>query len=246
MGHYVVLDAPTKEFLSSLRSLRKAAGLTQEKLAKAAGISKASLQSYEIGRYAPHLERLLKLAECLGYDLSSSLNYKKYHGQLGLSLSSKLQGKDKRKKYKYRMFVVQDGPTKKFLSSLRSLRQAAGLTCSELAEAVGISLANIQDYERGRSFPILLNLIKLADYFGYDLSSSVNYKFFYGKLDLSRLRILRNNYGLSLFELADMTSYHFQQICKTLRLKHGGGLGCLSAIQEVLCNEQARAAQRGR
>jgi transcriptional regulator with XRE-family HTH domain len=48
-----------------LKQLRESRGLTQEALAKRAGISRAYLARLEMGRHDPHLSRLRKLAKAL-------------------------------------------------------------------------------------------------------------------------------------------------------------------------------------
>jgi transcriptional regulator with XRE-family HTH domain len=55
-----------ERFAMRLKQLREARGLTQEKLAKKAGISRAYLARLETGRHDPHLSRLRKLAKVLG------------------------------------------------------------------------------------------------------------------------------------------------------------------------------------
>jgi len=49
-----------------LKRLREQRGLTQEALAKKAGISRAYLARLEMGIHDPHLSRLRKLAKALG------------------------------------------------------------------------------------------------------------------------------------------------------------------------------------
>jgi transcriptional regulator with XRE-family HTH domain len=53
-----------------LKKLRETRGLTQEALAKKAGISRAYLARLEMGRHDPHLSRLRKLAKVLGVKIS--------------------------------------------------------------------------------------------------------------------------------------------------------------------------------
>jgi transcriptional regulator with XRE-family HTH domain len=53
-----------------LKKLREGKGLTQEVLAKKAGISRAYLARLEMGRHDPHLSRLRKLARVLGVKIS--------------------------------------------------------------------------------------------------------------------------------------------------------------------------------
>jgi transcriptional regulator with XRE-family HTH domain len=55
-----------ERFAVRLKTLRESKGLTQEQLAKRAGISRAYLARLETGRHDPHLSRLRKLAKALG------------------------------------------------------------------------------------------------------------------------------------------------------------------------------------
>jgi transcriptional regulator with XRE-family HTH domain len=54
-----------KQFAMRLKKLRESRGLTQEALAKRAGISRAYLARMEMGLHDPHLSRLRKLAKAL-------------------------------------------------------------------------------------------------------------------------------------------------------------------------------------
>lgn len=53
-----------------LKKLREERGLTQEELAKKAGISRAYLARLEIGMHDPHLSRLRQLAKALRVKVS--------------------------------------------------------------------------------------------------------------------------------------------------------------------------------
>lgn len=53
----------------NIRKARKAAGLTQEELAQAAGIAKISVGQYERGQREPRLEQLLKISKALNVSI---------------------------------------------------------------------------------------------------------------------------------------------------------------------------------
>jgi len=53
-----------------LKDLRQARSMTQEALAKKAGVSRAYLARLEMGRHDPPLSRLQKLAKALGVGLA--------------------------------------------------------------------------------------------------------------------------------------------------------------------------------
>ena len=52
-----------------LKTLRKGRGLTQEQAAEALGITRATVSNYEVGRRAPHISELKRIAEFYGVGL---------------------------------------------------------------------------------------------------------------------------------------------------------------------------------
>lgn len=62
---------PRDDFATRLRLLRLAAGLTQEQLAAAAGLSTAAVCQWEQGRREPSLAALQALARALGASLDA-------------------------------------------------------------------------------------------------------------------------------------------------------------------------------
>ena len=83
-GNYswIYPDEPSHIFMSSIRECRKRHGLTAREVAEKLGIDVSSYRRYERGAAIPSLEKLIKTAEILGYDLSESFNYKYYHGKI--------------------------------------------------------------------------------------------------------------------------------------------------------------------
>ena len=71
--------------------------------------------------------------------------------------------------------IVLDEPTSSFLQSLGDIRQKAGMSRKALAIALNISPANITDYESGKRMPSVEMLIRLTEFFSYDISKSLNY-----------------------------------------------------------------------
>ena len=78
----IALDDATRKFLGTLRSARREAGLTLRELASAIGAPLGTVKMYELGLNLPSLGILMRLADLFGYDLSASVNYKVYHGQI--------------------------------------------------------------------------------------------------------------------------------------------------------------------
>ena len=56
-----------------------------------------------------------------------------------------------------------------FQARLKSLRKESKHSQTETANAIGVTLKQIQRYERGESEPTLSKLIALADYFNVSL-----------------------------------------------------------------------------
>ncbi|MCI8551428.1 MAG: helix-turn-helix transcriptional regulator [Lawsonibacter sp.] len=54
----------------------------------------------------------------------------------------------------------------KFCERLRGLRKEQGMTQREMAEACGVKPRTYQDYEYNKSYPTVVGLIFLADFFG--------------------------------------------------------------------------------
>ena len=62
-----------RRFAMRLKQTRERRGMTQETLAKKAGVSRAYLSRLEMGRHDPPLSRLRKLAKALGVPVTELL-----------------------------------------------------------------------------------------------------------------------------------------------------------------------------
>jgi transcriptional regulator with XRE-family HTH domain len=115
-----------------VRAARKAAGMTREALARAAGITPGYLMEIEIGRRMPSPSRRRALAAALGVS----------EARLVKAAS------------KWRPFSVG--------GVVRELRRAAGLTRSKLATLAGISPHYLAAIERGIAIPSAESIDGLA------------------------------------------------------------------------------------
>lgn len=61
-------EVTTRNYGTKLRSARKKAGMTQERLASKAGLTEPQLSHYERETYYPRLAKHFDLCECLGED----------------------------------------------------------------------------------------------------------------------------------------------------------------------------------
>lgn len=60
-----------------------------------------------------------------------------------------------------------------FSKNLKVLRAAKGMTLKDVYEATGITDGTMNNYESGRGYPSLYNLVKLAELFGLSLDEIV-------------------------------------------------------------------------
>ncbi|MBQ7543671.1 MAG: helix-turn-helix transcriptional regulator [Synergistaceae bacterium] len=137
-----------------------------------------------------------------------------------------------------RKTIALDGPTQEFLRGLRGMRENAGLSQRELCKALNISRGTFHMYELGLNNPSLGMLMRLAEYFGYDLSDSVNYKVYHGKLTPADIKRTIRRYGLDYRELSRLTGYNFQHISQSVNMSGRWSAECLSAVLEVLRHER--------
>ena len=134
--------------------------------------------------------------------------------------------------------IVLDGVTQEFLSRLRELRQSLGLTQNEAASALGIHKDLLRLYEYGRKIPYLERLIMLADFYCYDISGSINYKFYHGEIKLWNIKAQLKIYGLRSCELSEHTRYSTGRINQVIRSKKLSSILCLASILEVINHER--------
>ena len=136
--------------------------------------------------------------------------------------------------------ILLDTPTTSLLSSLKARRIAHGLSITQLAEKLCVSRRSIDNYEQKKSPPCLLNLINMAEFFSYDLSDSLNYKFFHGLIRADRIRARIKSIGLTSTELARLTGYNKSSINAAIRLREDISIYCLNAVLNVLKNAERK------
>ena len=134
--------------------------------------------------------------------------------------------------------IALDEPTRRFLGALRKCRQSIGKSQRGIADDLKLDESTYQKHELGLSYPSLENLMRLAEYFGYDLSESVNHKVFYKTLKPDDIKRKLRRYNLSYCELSEQTGYTLDRICSSIRMTTKGSLACLSAVLEVIRQEQ--------
>ena len=134
--------------------------------------------------------------------------------------------------------IALDELSREFLNSLKERREKAGLTQSVVAEYTGVHTSVISRYEHGQKTPLLKYFLKLAEILKYDLSDSINYKIFYGRVGPADIKRQLKFYGLTYPELEKLTGYSVKQLTSTVNFSVEASVKCLSAIIQVLAREQ--------
>ena len=133
--------------------------------------------------------------------------------------------------------IVLDDITADFLSNLRELRKTHGFTQKFIAEYADIPRTCVTCYENGTSVPSLRTLIMLAEILGADISGSVNYKFFYKKINTGSIKKSMRVYGLSFVEISSLVGYSPENVSLAVRAKPNASLHCLHAIIQLIQRE---------
>lgn len=133
--------------------------------------------------------------------------------------------------------IVLDEITRKFLSELRRERKRRGLTLKETAVYIGCTFGKISDFERGETYPGLETLMRLSELYDYDLSGSVNYMYYHGKIHYCDIKKLMKRYKLTLKELTSLTGFGRMSVFRAVHLGREVSLECLDAVLGVLKRE---------
>ncbi|MBR2208992.1 MAG: helix-turn-helix transcriptional regulator [Synergistaceae bacterium] len=83
-------DKITMDFLARLKEFREALGLSIHEVGRRTGICATSLCAFERKREQPSLKTLIKLANFYNIDISDSINWKFYHGEISPDLVKKI------------------------------------------------------------------------------------------------------------------------------------------------------------
>lgn len=148
-------DIKAKNLGNSIKRFREKGHLTQDDLAEALNVKRATISSYEVGKAVPPINILIKLAEIFKTSID---------GLLTSSKDSKIMDEKNEAKYddEYEEF------TEGFGNIIREERRDQNLTQKELSDQVDISQGLLSQYERD-VLPIPGTMAdKLAQALGYD------------------------------------------------------------------------------
>ena len=126
------------------------------------------------------------------------------------------------------------------LNGMKAERKRLGLSRKKLSELTGINYSSIADYETGRYAPYLSRYLKLAEFFGWDIRDSANYKFasMTAKHDLKRRK---SSYGLNTKEISGLTNFSESSIENVLYMHSRSTINSFAAVLEVLDAEERRS-----
>ena len=140
--------------------------------------------------------------------------------------------------------IALDDVTTDFLRKLPSLRKRYGYTQEKVALLLRTNRRSIIAYEKGEATPTLSVLMKLAELLQTDISESVNYKFFHGKIKPGRILKSIRFYGFSIAEIASLTGYNKHIVTDAVKVKPRASIQCLHAVLELLQKEKEAYAVR--
>lgn len=134
--------------------------------------------------------------------------------------------------------IALDAITCKFLTALRSERIRRGLTLKETAGYIGCTFGKISEFERGEAYPALETLMRLSELYDYDLSGSVNYRYYHRKIHSCIIWREMKRYKLTCKELTGLTGYGLLAIYRAVHVESGLSLECLNAVISVIKREK--------
>lgn len=138
------------------------------------------------------------------------------------------------------VLIYPDKITLEFLASLKVRRKMLNFTLRECSKKLGIVISNLNYYERGLSYPCLKNLIKLAEFYGADISGSINWKIYHGKINLKNLRQQKERYDFSFSDISEECELSKNTLFRALSGKPEGSIRGLGLLIDVIEREKER------
>ena len=151
-----------------IRELREKKHWSQKQLAKKAGVSETYIKRYERGEVCPSNQTMYKLAKALGVDITV-LIAAKYPIIDTEYLKSALEIPAATNREQLIRAATADDTndsiSHRFAIWLRMLREIDDLSVKELADAVGLTWEEIDEYEREEDIPDIIAFSRISDYF---------------------------------------------------------------------------------
>lgn len=140
------------KFAVILKCLLAKNNMTQGQLAKATGMSEATITHYVKGKYTPSQKNLSKIARCLGVSPQSFFDSIEEYTQYINSTETR------------------------FAIRLTSLLKEKNITQEQLAKAIGVSRQTVSYYVNGKQLPMTDIMVKIAKYFDTSVESFIEEK----------------------------------------------------------------------
>ena len=137
-------------------------------------------------------------------------------------------------------YIVLDSITQDFLLNMKAHREHSGVSLQQVAQLIHAHPETIRQYEHGTALPSLQKFIAMAELYDVDVSKSINYRYFHGKIQTRSIKRSLKFYGLDYQELSERTGYNRSKISEAILLRKSGTLTCLAAVLNVI--EQERKA----
>ena len=148
----------------------------------------------------------------------------------------------KHKKRAY-IHIHLDEQTQSNIQGMRADREKLGISRWEMAKRTGINYSSLADYEEGRYAPTLKRYMILAEFFGWDIKNSPNYKF--AKTPPSvlqeELKRRKNLYGLTKYELSEAAKFSTNAVVNAMYIPKERTLNTFAAIMGVFDEEERRS-----
>ncbi len=169
---------------SQIKSLREAKGLTQRYLSQILGLSQNAYRRWEEGDTAYNIVKLIllcRLLSCKPQDLVSS-------PQQNTDISTHSLSGLEQLRQRYRLNSGNLIITTKVPEMLTEFRESKGITQNHILVALDISLSTLQNWEKGRVAPsILERCIKLCNILECTIEELVDYIPIAQELEIQKL-----------------------------------------------------------
>ena len=118
------------------------------------------------------------------------------------------------------MHIVTDEPTLEFLMNIKALVKQHGMTLEQVSRKLGKNPWWLYEITRQRTCPRLGDLHNLARVLDYDLSDSVNMRFFRSpRIFVTNLKQRIREHKLKPIQIMEMTGYTYSSVMKYLPIK---------------------------
>ena len=141
-------------------------------------------------------------------------------------------------KYRNARYMYKDEISVNFLRSIRERRKKQKLTAEYVAHFLGVHTNTLYDYEKCKTVPSVARLIQLAEFYGVDISDSINYKTANYQKFLCEIKEKLKKYAISYRELAKLISYSEVSVYQIFNGVYRGSTEFFDCVQSVLKSER--------